>query len=81
MAEDCMWGEPSVHAPEVIRVSEVVGHDPGFGALFEAPDIASLARRMAYSDNQIDRFRVLNGLTSNEGLSVGQKVKIVVRGR
>ena len=43
--------------------------------------VASLARRMAYSDNQIDRFRVLNGLTSNEGLSVGQKVKIVVRGR
>ncbi|HBQ93200.1 MAG TPA: peptidase M48 Ste24p, partial [Erythrobacter sp.] len=39
--------------------------------------VASLARRMAYSDNQIDRFRVLNGLTSNEGLSVGQKVKIV----
>ncbi|MEP0560183.1 MAG: LysM peptidoglycan-binding domain-containing protein, partial [Qipengyuania citrea] len=43
--------------------------------------VASLARRMAYSDNQIDRFRVLNGLTSNDGLSVGQKVKIVVRGR
>lgn len=43
--------------------------------------VASLARRMAYSDNQVERFRVLNGLTSNEGVSAGQKVKIVVRGR
>ena len=43
--------------------------------------VNSLASRMAYSDNQVDRFRVLNGLTSNEGVSAGQKVKLVVRGR
>ena len=43
--------------------------------------VASLASRMAYTDNQVERFRVLNGLTSNESLTVGQKVKIVVRGR
>ena len=43
--------------------------------------INSLANRMAYSDNQVERFRVLNGLTSNEGISAGQKVKLVVRGR
>ena len=43
--------------------------------------INSLASRMAYSDNQVERFRVLNGLTSNEGISAGQKVKIVVRAR
>ena len=43
--------------------------------------INSLASRMAYSDNQVERFRVLNGLTSNEGISAGQKVKLVVRGR
>lgn len=43
--------------------------------------VASLARRMAYSDNQVERFRVLNGLTGNENLQVGQKVKLVVRGR
>ena len=42
--------------------------------------VASLASRMAYSDNQVERFRVLNGLGSNENLTVGQKVKIVVRG-
>lgn len=42
--------------------------------------IASLARRMAYSDNQVERFRVLNGLTADETLRAGQKVKIVVRG-
>ncbi|MBX7480975.1 M48 family metalloprotease [Qipengyuania qiaonensis] len=43
--------------------------------------VSSLASRMAYSDNQMERFRVLNGLASNEGLGAGQKVKIVVRGR
>ena len=43
--------------------------------------VNSLASRMAYSDNQVERFRVLNGLTSNQGVSAGQKVKIVVRGR
>ncbi len=42
--------------------------------------VNSLASRMAYSDNQVERFRVLNGLTSNEGLTAGQKVKVVVRG-
>ena len=42
--------------------------------------VASLASRMAYSDNQVERFRVLNGLGSNENLTAGQKVKIVVRG-
>jgi predicted Zn-dependent protease len=43
--------------------------------------VASLARRMAYDDNQVERFRVLNGLTGNETLRAGQKVKLVVRGR
>ena len=43
--------------------------------------VQSLARRMAYSDSQVERFRVLNGLTSNENVRPGQKVKIVVRGR
>ena len=43
--------------------------------------VSSLARRMAYTDAQEARFRVLNGLGSNEGVAAGQKVKIVVRGR
>lgn len=43
--------------------------------------VSSLARRMAYSDAQEERFRVLNGLSSGQGVSAGQKVKIVVRGR
>lgn len=42
--------------------------------------VSSLARRMAYSSAQEERFRVLNGLTSGEQLQAGQKVKIVVRG-
>jgi len=43
--------------------------------------VASLARRMAYDNGQIDRFRVLNSLGSNDALRVGQQVKLVVRGR
>ena len=43
--------------------------------------IASLARRMAYSTAQEERFRVLNSLRSGDRLSPGQKVKIVVRAR
>ena len=43
--------------------------------------VASLARRMAYNDAQEARFRVLNGLSSSDQLTAGQKVKIVVRGR
>ncbi|MEL6877655.1 MAG: M48 family metalloprotease [Pseudomonadota bacterium] len=43
--------------------------------------VQSLARRMAYSDAQEDRFRVLNALGSREGVRPGQKVKLVVRAR
>ncbi|AUX69780.1 peptidase M48 Ste24p [Porphyrobacter sp. HT-58-2] len=43
--------------------------------------VASLARRMAYPAAQEDRFRVLNALGSNDTVTPGQKVKIVVRGR
>ncbi|WP_232308107.1 M48 family metalloprotease [Tsuneonella dongtanensis] len=43
--------------------------------------VQSLAARMAYTDAQEQRFRVLNGLSSNEGVVAGQKVKLVVRGR
>ncbi len=43
--------------------------------------ISGLARRMAYDTAQIERFRVLNALGSNDTLRAGQKVKLVVRGR
>lgn len=43
--------------------------------------VSSLARRMAYDTAQVERFRVLNGLGSNDTLRAGQKVKIVVRAR
>ena len=33
---------------------------------------------MAYTDYQLERFLVLNGLIANSTLSVGQKVKLVV---
>ena len=41
--------------------------------------VASLSRRMAYTNGQEARFRVLNGLSSGEQVRAGQKVKIVVR--
>jgi predicted Zn-dependent protease len=43
--------------------------------------IAGLARRMAYTDAQEQRFRVLNGLGNSDQLTPGQKVKLVVRAR
>ncbi len=43
--------------------------------------VQSLSRRMAYSDAQEARFRVLNALGSGEGVRPGQKVKLVVRAR
>lgn len=43
--------------------------------------VASLASRMAYSTAQVERFRVLNGLSSSATLTPGQKVKIVIRAR
>ena len=41
--------------------------------------VATLAARMAYSNAQEQRFRVLNGLFGSEGVVPGQKYKIVVR--
>lgn len=43
--------------------------------------VASLARRMAYSTVQEERFRVLNALGSSDTVRAGQKVKLVVRAR
>ena len=40
--------------------------------------VATLARRMAYSNYQSERFQVLNRLTTTSRLTPGQKVKIVV---
>ncbi|QGN53712.1 M48 family metalloprotease [Novosphingobium sp. Gsoil 351] len=40
--------------------------------------VRSLASRMAYSDYQVERFLVLNGLTANAAVSPGQKVKLVI---
>ena len=42
-----------------------------------ADTLQSLAARMAYDDARMDRFLVLNGLSSTSRLTAGQKVKIV----
>ncbi len=41
--------------------------------------VATLSRRMAYTDAQEARFRVLNGLGSNDQVVPGQQYKIVIR--
>lgn len=43
--------------------------------------VQSLASRMAYTNGQVDRFRVLNGLGSSGNVTAGQKVKLVVYAR
>lgn len=42
--------------------------------------VQTLARRMAYANAQVERFRVLNGLTGSAQVVPGEKYKIVVRG-
>jgi predicted Zn-dependent protease len=41
--------------------------------------VTGLARRMAYSNLQAERFMALNGMTGNTALQAGQQYKIVVR--
>lgn len=43
----------------------------------KADSLASLARRMAYTTLQTERFLALNGLSANATIKSGQKVKIV----
>jgi predicted Zn-dependent protease len=42
-----------------------------------ADSVASLARRMAYTTLQTERFLALNGLSANAAVITGQKVKVV----
>jgi predicted Zn-dependent protease len=42
--------------------------------------VQTLAARMAFTNAQVERFRVLNGLASNAQIVPGEKYKIVVRG-
>ncbi|MGB7420214.1 MAG: M48 family metalloprotease [Erythrobacter sp.] len=58
----------------VPRRIDVVTVQPG-------DSVASLARRMAYENGQVERFRVLNALGADDALVAGQKVKLVVRSR
>ncbi len=44
-----------------------------------ADSVRSLAQRMAYTDAQEARFRVLNGLSSSDQIIPGRKYKIVLR--
>jgi predicted Zn-dependent protease len=56
--------------PRVIQIHTVRAGDT----------IASLSGRMAYQSYQQERFRTLNGLSGNETLRPGDRVKLVVYG-
>ena len=62
--------EAAAVRPRVIQVVTVGAGDT----------VQSLARRMAYSAYQVERFRILNGLDANDSLRAGQRVKLVVYG-
>ena len=55
------------------RMIDIVTVQPG-------DTVQSLANRMAYNDMKLERFLVLNSLTSGSRLQPGDKVKIVVFG-
>jgi predicted Zn-dependent protease len=40
--------------------------------------VSSLAKQMAFDDYQEQRFRVLNGLSADQNLVAGQRVKLIV---
>lgn len=62
--------EAAAVRPRVIQVVTVGAND----------NVESLARRMAYTSYQVERFRALNGLGANDALQRGQRVKLVVYG-
>ena len=73
--------EPMFRSMRRISASEAAAIKPRRIAVVTARSgdtVRSLAGRMAYTDYQVERFLVLNGLTANSTLSTGQKVKIVV---
>jgi predicted Zn-dependent protease len=59
--------EASAIRPRYVRVVTVGSGDT----------VRSLAQRMAYPDNQLERFLVLNRLSANADLRAGERVKIV----
>ncbi len=59
--------EASAIRPRYVRVVTVGSGDT----------VRSLAQRMAYPDNQLERFLVLNRLSANASLRAGERVKIV----
>ncbi|MEL7189932.1 MAG: M48 family metalloprotease [Pseudomonadota bacterium] len=63
------------------EANSVVAREIDVVTVQRGDSVSSLARRMAYTTGQIERFRVLNALGPNDTLTAGQKVKLVVRAR
>ena len=73
--------DPMFRSLRRISASEAAGIKPRRIDIVTAragDTVRSLAGRMAYTDYQLERFLVLNGLSANASLSAGQKLKVVV---
>ena len=73
--------EPMFRSMRRISASEAAAIKPRRIAVVTARSgdtVRSMAGRMAYTDYQLERFLVLNGLSANATLSAGQKLKLVV---
>nr|WP_137678624.1 M48 family metalloprotease [Parerythrobacter lutipelagi] len=71
----------SMRRISTVEAAEIIPRQIDVVTVGRGDTVQSLARRMAFDNGQVERFRVLNALGANEALQAGQKVKIVVRGR
>lgn len=72
--------DPMFRSMRRISASEAAAIKPRKLAVVTAragDTVQSLSQRMAFSDAQLDRFLVLNGLTASSRITAGQKIKLV----
>ncbi len=63
------------------EAAQVVAREVDVVTAARGDTVQSLAARMAYSQAQVERFRVLNGLAANAQVVPGEKYKLIVRSR
>lgn len=61
------------------EAGQVIGREIDVVTAGSRDTVATLAKRMAFTDGQEQRFRVLNGLFGNAQVVPGEKYKIVIR--
>ena len=72
---------PMVQSVERLSVQEAAAIKPkriSIVTVRPGDTVHTLAKRMAFADQQLDRFLTLNALTARSVLRPGQRVKIVI---